>query len=146
MILRLPNLPQNPRQATGLILLANANCFGTKTWDAAMSAAAGLANGACGLSDGSSAGDWHLPTFPGTMYGYLNGQSPSIVGQAGELEILYAAKTNAAFSIVQSYHYWSATTDAANTVYAWYVHFFNGLVYASFKSGSRYVWPVRGGQ
>ena len=133
--------------ATGLILLVNSNCFGTKNWDSAMSAAAGLANGACGLSDGSSASDWRLPTFPGTTYGYLNGQnSPSIVGQAGELEILYAAKTNAAFSVAQSSNYWSATTYAASTGYAWYVPLGNGYVSTSGKSNSLYVWPVRGGQ
>jgi hypothetical protein len=47
---------------TGLIWLKDANCFGLKNWDDAMAASAGLAHGSCGLTDGSAAGDWRLPT------------------------------------------------------------------------------------
>ena len=46
---------------TGLIWLKNANCFGQKDWATAMSDADNLSNGTCGLTDGSSAGDWRLP-------------------------------------------------------------------------------------
>ena len=46
---------------TGLIWLQNANCF-SEIYSAANQAAAGLAAGQCGLTDGSSAGDWRLPT------------------------------------------------------------------------------------
>jgi len=46
---------------TGLIWLKNANCFGAKNWTAALSDANNLSNGTCGLTDGSSAGDWRLP-------------------------------------------------------------------------------------
>jgi len=46
---------------TGLIWLKNANCFGTQTWAQALTDANRLANGACGLTDGSVAGDWRLP-------------------------------------------------------------------------------------
>ena len=45
-----------------LVWLKRANCSGSKKWDSAKSWAANLADGACGLSDGSSAGDWRLPT------------------------------------------------------------------------------------
>ena len=48
---------------TGLIWLKNANCFGKKSWGNAMSAAGTLAEGQCGLTDGSVAGDWRLPTI-----------------------------------------------------------------------------------
>ena len=47
---------------TGLIWLQNANCFGVQNYATANQAAAGLADGQCGLTDGSSAGDWRLPT------------------------------------------------------------------------------------
>jgi hypothetical protein len=47
---------------TGLIWLKNANCFGRKDWKTAMQLAAKLADGQCGLSDGSKPGDWRLPT------------------------------------------------------------------------------------
>ena len=55
---------------TGLIWLKNANCTDTSngianpngylTWYDALTWAAGLENGLCGLTDGSSAGDWRL--------------------------------------------------------------------------------------
>jgi hypothetical protein len=48
---------------TGLIWLKDANCFGTKTWADALSDASSLANGACGLNDGSVAGIWNLPNI-----------------------------------------------------------------------------------
>jgi tetratricopeptide (TPR) repeat protein len=48
---------------TNLIWLKNANCAGRKmTWKKGMQWAAKLAHGQCGLSNGSKAGDWRLPT------------------------------------------------------------------------------------
>ena len=46
---------------TGLVWLKNANCFGTRTWANALTSCNSLASGACGLTDGSAAGDWRLP-------------------------------------------------------------------------------------
>ena len=46
----------------GLVWLKNANCFGGRTWPDALTDAAELNSGECGLTDGSSAGDWHVPT------------------------------------------------------------------------------------
>ncbi len=48
---------------TGLVWLRNASCFGNKTLSDAITAATGLVSGACGLSDGSKAGDWRLPNI-----------------------------------------------------------------------------------
>jgi hypothetical protein len=48
---------------TGLIWLKDADCFGTRTWSNALSDCNGLADGSCGLTDGSSAGDWRLPNL-----------------------------------------------------------------------------------
>ena len=58
---------------TGLVWLANANCLGQVTWYEAMESVAGLADSPpppsaaaahdCGLSDGSSAGEWRLPSI-----------------------------------------------------------------------------------
>jgi hypothetical protein len=48
---------------TGLRWLKNANAAGvTFTWDDATAAVNNLKDGVAGLSDGSRAGDWHLPT------------------------------------------------------------------------------------
>jgi hypothetical protein len=46
---------------TGLVWLKNASCFAPNTWPAALADANQLASGACGLSDGSAAGQWRLP-------------------------------------------------------------------------------------
>ncbi len=43
-------------------------------------------------------------------------------------------------------YYWSSTTKASNTSYAWYVHFFAGHVGYRDKSLDHYVRCVRGGQ
>lgn len=46
---------------TGLIWLKNAGCFSPTTWSTALTAANQLASGACGLTDGSLAGQWRMP-------------------------------------------------------------------------------------
>ena len=48
---------------SGLVWLLNARCFfNMMEWNEAMSAAASLGNGQCGLTDDSNPGDWRLPT------------------------------------------------------------------------------------
>ncbi|NJD38078.1 MAG: DUF1566 domain-containing protein [Geobacter sp.] len=47
----------------GQVWLKNADCFGKVLYSAAQSAVAGLASGQCGLTDGSAAGQWRLPTI-----------------------------------------------------------------------------------
>ena len=120
--------------------IPNANCFGVRTWDSAMSAAATLANGQCGLTDGSAAGDWRLPTTSTQVGGELS----SIDG--GELEVIYNAKNDPVFSSVQSSNYWSSTTLAGNASFAWFVGLYSGVVANVDESHVSYVWPVRGGQ
>jgi hypothetical protein len=48
-------------QLTGLVWLKNAGCLAPSHWAEAVAAANQLASGACGLSDGSAAGQWRLP-------------------------------------------------------------------------------------
>ncbi len=45
-----------------------------------------------------------------------------------------------------SSHYWSSTTYAYNTGYAWLVHFYGGGVNDGYKTDSYYVRAVRSGQ
>ena len=52
----------------------------------------------------------------------------------------------ACFANVQAYNYWSSSTFASYTNYAWYVNFGTGYVDAYDKVSNSYVWPVRGGQ
>jgi len=130
---------------TELIWLKNANAFGTQIWATALTTCNTLANGTAGLTDGSVAGDWRLPNVNELQslcnYGYV---TPALSNAAGN------AKWTAGdpFTGVQSGYYWSGTTYAGNTAYAWVVYLRSGAgsVYGSNKSGSIYVWPVRGGQ
>lgn len=121
---------------TDLIWLANANCFGQRDWTTALTDANSLANGSCGLTDGTVAGNWRLPSFR-------------------ELESLIDAERSSPallqsypFTDVQSANYWSGTTSSSNTDNAWFVDLNDGDVNhnLSKSSGSAYVWPVRGGE
>lgn|GEM_PF-2724564 len=51
---------------TGLVWLQNANCYGELAWSDAIDASRALGGdgtSACGLTDGSEAGDWRLPNI-----------------------------------------------------------------------------------
>jgi hypothetical protein len=50
------------------------------------------------------------------------------------------------FAGVQNGLYWSGTSFAIDTDYAWLVGMYNGYVLYFNKSSNFYVWPVRGGQ
>jgi hypothetical protein len=52
------------------------------------------------------------------------------------------------FINVQYYYtdcYWSSTTRASSTSYAWRVYMDEGDVGTYYKTSDYYVWPVRGG-
>jgi hypothetical protein len=118
---------------TKLIWLKNASCDGPKNWDGAKAFASSLQNENCGLSDGSSAGDWRLPRIRELQslidYSQYNPALPS----------------DHPFLDEQLNHYWSATSYTnAKTTHAWAVYFLDGDVVAGIdKNGIYYVWPVR---
>jgi len=127
---------------TGLIWLQNANCSATLggvvktttlTWANALVWSNALASPACGLSDSSTAGQWRLPTR-------LELESLVDASKYGP-----ALPTGHPFSNVQSFYYWSSSTYAASTAYAVGVDMNVGYVGNGIKTGSNYVWPVRGG-
>jgi hypothetical protein len=119
---------------TGLIWLKNASCFGYLNWAAALVSANSLASTTCGLSDGSVAGDWRLP-------------SVQELSSMTDLSRSYPAlPTGNLFTNVQPHTYWSSSTNASNTASAWDVDMVFGNVSNYDKSSSYYVWPVRGGQ
>ncbi len=119
---------------TGLIWLKNANCFGTRNWTTALSDCNTLASGACGLTDGSAAGQWRLPN---------RFEMESLLDLS---KFNRALPTGHPFSGVQGNWYWTSTTFADGTSNAWGVSLFDGLVNGHNKTFTRYVWPVRGGQ
>jgi len=137
---------------TGLIWLKNANCAGVMgNWNTAIDYAAALYDGGtscfgtggdCGLSDGSSAGDWRLPNrneFLSLLnIAYYNPTLSNTEGTRPWME-------GDPFTGVQSANYWSSTTIMGRTGFSWGVNFGNGNVVRHDKSGEMYVWCVRDG-
>lgn len=118
---------------TGLIWLKNANCDGLKTWADALTFCNNLADGGCGLSDGSIAGDWRLPNFK-EIHTLVDFSSYNPALPNGH-----------PFVNVQSDYYWSSTTFSDNSAVAWRMTMISGGVDGPAKSASGYLWPVRGG-
>ena len=126
---------------TKLIWLKNANCPNDKgNWNEIKTYASSLYDGwtgdgnggDCGLSDGSSAGDWHLPSVD---------ELQSLIDYSQNNPALPSGHP---FSGVQPSTYWMATTAANGSGDAWNVDFNEGVVYIRDKARTRYVWPVRG--
>jgi hypothetical protein len=142
---------------TGLIWLKNADCTdaagaivksgGTLNWDNAKTWSAALANGACGLSDGSSAGDWRLPTKTEWMamvaYAKTHYSMPILTNAAGTAKW---TEGDPFLNVRFNSSYWSGSAVIGNTTNVWYVPMFFGNMDSLGKSISFYVWPVRSGQ
>jgi hypothetical protein len=123
---------------TGLIWLKNTNCFGMTDWKSALQAAKGLKDGDCGpepfltLSDGSSAGDWRLPTMKElcTLIDYSR-RDPAL------------PEGHKFWAVPGGYH-WSATTLEYYSGMAWIVYMESGTTcYEDVKNRAGYIWPVR---
>ena len=119
---------------TGLIWLKNADCFGIQTWDDSISLASKLANGQCGLKDGSKTGQWRLPN------------REELASMNNRQQINNSEWLNSqGFSNVQSDLYWSSTGSDNSTNIAWCADMNRGGVFDSGTNYSYHVWPVRGG-
>ena len=110
-----------------LVWLKDPNkCTGNINWDAAMSRAKSLKSGECGLTDGSKAGQWRLPT-------------PD--------ELIFICENKGLFQNIGNGDYWSSVTSyGVNNDYAQLVRF--GTVCFNSKQGehkmiNHYSWPVR---
>ncbi len=147
---------------TGLVWLKNANCVGEVKWNVAMGFVAGLsdkppssqfADEDCGLSDGSSPGDWRLPSIE-----EWEAMISDALGEDGDPDCTLSPPTitndsgqgcwvsgPSSFSGVE-FIYWSFSTDVDNTAAA----FIAGLEFGALGFGEKdavtYIWPVRGGQ
>jgi hypothetical protein len=119
---------------SGLVWLKNANCFvGFKDWSTAMDLAKRLKNGQCDLRDRSVAGQWRLPSKE---------EWETLIDKSARDPALPAGYP---FTGIQSSDYWSSTSDASGTSYAWVVNLGYDSVYLYPKTHDNYVWPVRGG-
>ena len=128
---------------TKLIWLKNANAFGERTWEQALSDANTLSSGSHGLTDGSKAGDWRLPNVKELQslidFAYYG---PALSSASGTSKWV----NGDAFTGVQSSYYWSSTTNSSNTPNAWNVSLYDGDMYAGGKTFTYSVWPVRAGK
>jgi hypothetical protein len=133
---------------TGLIWLKNPGCFALMDYATANNSAASLRSAQCGLSDGSVAGSWRLPT----QYEWGEMLKASCYG-AGRLTLpdrtgftcFDTSPASQWATGVQPYGYWSSTlsSDSLGTA------FFATLEYGSLDYTGRtmlyFVWPVRVG-
>jgi hypothetical protein len=124
---------------TGLVWLKDANCFGTRNWNQAITDCQNLGVPDCNLTDGSQAGDWRLPTkeewkaFICTQY-----TDPAVCNTRG----LRKWSEGDPFNNVQSNSfYWSSTEYDSTT--AWVVFTFEGDILPDDKINNNYLWPVR---
>jgi hypothetical protein len=144
---------------TGLVWLKDANCIATSngitnsgagiSWYDAMKWTAGLQNSKCGLTDGSAAGDWRLPTKTElmAMVTYAkkikNFTEPALTDAIGSIK----CSAGCIFSSVQTNSfYWSVNTFAGDPASAWILNMYTGNMEHDYKVNTFYVWPVRGGQ
>jgi hypothetical protein len=113
---------------TGLMWARNANLpAGIRTWQQALDYAGSL--NLCGFSD------WRLPNRK---------ELRSLIDYS--LANIAASLNTLGFSNVQASYYWSSSSYAGSPDLAWFVVMDNGIVGASSKANSAYVWPVRAGQ
>jgi hypothetical protein len=127
--------------STGLLWLRDASAAGSMSWNNAMS----------NLSDKTFCGltGWRLPTIEEFVTFVSDGQ----VTWWGDWGYIFGTEkdlmpglTARGFIKVQSTYYWSSSTYAVNTDFAWIVYMWFGYVNDGFKDYSSLpVWPVRGG-
>ena len=111
---------------TGLVWARNANLGGEMTWSNALTYCESLTYG--------GTNDWRLPNAK-ELYSLID------LGR-----FTPALPSGHPFTGVQSDNYWSSSTIAGYTGYAWFVYLDGGAVFLDDKTSTFYVWPVRGGQ
>jgi len=130
---------------TGLVWLKQAYAI-QGTWMEALAAVNGLADGQCGLHDGSAAGVWRMPNraemqslADRMVSNHADFFNCSYTWRAGGM--LCQAPVFSDF--VSGQFYWTSTTDAAAPGEAWTVYSCDFGVYDMDKSSTSYTLAVR---
>ena len=151
---------------TGLIWLANASCFDQLSWQEAMTVVSGLGDLPgpacvgmdpdacdCGLSDGSSPGEWRLPTMAELEAVIVHASDvdacqPRVLNDVGNgcWEQGCFGNGSCSFYDVQAALYWTASSCPARPGEAWIGDLFTGLSYPLPSTQVAFIWPVRGSQ
>lgn len=116
---------------TGLVWLKQSNCLGVNSLGDAYSRSADLADGDCGLSDGSEAGDWRLPNHNEFLSLLdLSRNEPQLTD-------------GHPFTNIQNGLHWTSTTLSAGSDSSWKINPYWPNIHGGNKDNSHYTWPVR---
>jgi len=129
---------------SGLHWLKQADCISAQ-WSDALAAVNGLASGQCGLSDGSSTGQWRMPNR-NEMQSLADRAQANMAQYFGYTYLnkdgsVYQAPIFTNFFELQ--YYWTSTTDAADPSEAWTVYSCDFGVYDIPKTQIGYALAVR---
>jgi hypothetical protein len=132
---------------TGLVWLKQADCI-QQTWTAAIAAVNWLASGQCGLTDGSLAGSWRMPSRNEM-------QSLSDRMENNHADFFNHTYLNPDYTVFQTaifnnfatfQYYWTSNIDAADATRAWTVFSCDFGVYDTPRENIGYSLAVRSAQ
>ena len=133
--------------ATGLIWLKTADPGYPQNWNTAVSIVNTLASGMAGLTDGSVAGQWRLPTKDeleqlGTdppVHSYFN----TWEGQCCPVNVTWTMP-GAPFTGVHPHDYWACFDGYCRGADAWCLNMLDGYTKKNdLGNAAHYYWPVR---